>query len=115
MADIGFWMTESRHVFQSGASDWGFRHFVKVKQLNDSKQGWLKNDTLIVHANIEKATVVSGSNQQQQPSSLFYFEDSRKSTGFVGLRNQGATWYASSLPQPPTPHITCNYHLWFAN
>jgi ubiquitin carboxyl-terminal hydrolase 7 len=56
--------------------------------LYQSNRGYLLNDTVIVEAEV---TV--------RKSGDYWAYDSKKETGFVGLKNQGATCYMNSLLQ----------------
>ncbi|KAI8556262.1 hypothetical protein RHMOL_Rhmol05G0239300 [Rhododendron molle] len=66
--------TESKrteHKFDANGSDWGFTSFLPLIKLNDPKEGFLVNDTIVLEAGV---TI---------PSSY----DSRKETGDNGLGN----------------------------
>lgn len=76
---------EAVHTFTTSASDWGFGSFRSVKDVES--QGFLVDDTIILQAEIMV---------DMKQSSLY---DSREETGFVGLRNQGATCYLNSWLQ----------------
>ncbi len=79
---------EARHTFRANAADWGFAEFFQQKELR-GEAGWLVDDTAIIRVQIAIDLNQSGCY------------DSRKETGFVGLRNQGGANYHS--PQPPAP------------
>ena len=78
---------ESQHQFQARESDWGFTQFMALSDLHDPEQGYLVNDTLVIQCDVKV----------NKDSFLGY--DSKKETGFVGLKNQGATCYLNSLLQ----------------
>ena len=60
---------------------------LSLQELTDPAKGYLKDDRLILEATV-KADVPRGVHW-----------DSKKHTGFVGLKNQGATCYMNSLLQ----------------
>ncbi|GMP99191.1 hypothetical protein CsSME_00046759 [Camellia sinensis var. sinensis] len=57
-------------------------------ELYDPGKGYLVNDTCIIEAEVAVRRVVD-----------YWTYDSKKETGFVGLKNQGATCYMNSLLQ----------------
>lgn len=75
------------HVFFAKENDWGYSSFVPWNDIIDSGKGYNKNDTITIDANI----------QAEAPHGVFW--DSKKLTGYVGLKNQGATCYMNSLLQ----------------
>ncbi|XP_064631404.1 ubiquitin carboxyl-terminal hydrolase 7-like isoform X2 [Lineus longissimus] len=78
-----------QHLFYSKENDWGFSHFIPWSDLLDPERGYHdpKNDTITleVHCLADAPHGVSW--------------DSKKHTGYVGLKNQGATCYMNSLLQ----------------
>jgi len=76
-----------QHLFFSKENDWGFSHFLSWTDLVDPERGYVKNDTVTfeVHVTADAPHGVSW--------------DSKKHTGYVGLKNQGATCYMNSLLQ----------------
>lgn len=56
--------------------------------LYDPSRGYLMNDRIIVEAEVAVRRVVD-----------YWIVDSKKETGYVGLKNQGATCYINSLLQ----------------
>ncbi|KPJ08208.1 Ubiquitin carboxyl-terminal hydrolase 7, partial [Papilio machaon] len=76
-----------QHLFYSKENDWGFSHFMSWNDVLDPEKGYIKDDsiTLEVHVTAEAPHGVSW--------------DSKKHTGYVGLKNQGATCYMNSLLQ----------------
>ena len=59
-----------------------------IQDIYDCSKGYLVNDTLILSAEVSVQKVVDN-----------WAYDSKKETGFVGLKNQGATCYMNSLLQ----------------
>ncbi|KAK7393143.1 hypothetical protein VNO78_21621 [Psophocarpus tetragonolobus] len=78
---------ESQHQFNARESDWGFVNFMPLAELYDPCRGYLVNDTCIVEADIAVR------------KDMDWSYDSKKETGYVGLKNQGATCYMNSLLQ----------------
>ncbi|KAJ4444389.1 hypothetical protein ANN_06181 [Periplaneta americana] len=78
---------EIQHLFYSKENDWGFSHFMSWQDVLDPEKGFIKDDsiTLEVHVVADAPHGVSW--------------DSKKHTGYVGLKNQGATCYMNSLLQ----------------
>ncbi|KAI3458748.1 hypothetical protein Pfo_015411 [Paulownia fortunei] len=79
---------DTQHQFNSRESDWGFTSFMPLSELYDPGRGYLVNDTCIVEADVAVRRVVD-----------YWSHDSKKETGYVGLKNQGATCYMNSLLQ----------------
>ncbi|XP_035546155.1 ubiquitin carboxyl-terminal hydrolase 13-like isoform X3 [Juglans regia] len=79
---------ETQHQFNARESDWGFTSFMPLGELYDPNRGYLLNDTCIVEADVAVRRVVD-----------YWSHDSKKETGYVGLKNQGATCYMNSLLQ----------------
>eukprot|EP00271_Cylindrocystis_brebissonii_P022318 TRINITY_DN8549_c0_g1_i1.p1 TRINITY_DN8549_c0_g1~~TRINITY_DN8549_c0_g1_i1.p1 ORF type:complete len:1105 (+),score=260.24 TRINITY_DN8549_c0_g1_i1:215-3529(+) len=77
---------ECDHRFTSREQDWGFQQFLSLQDLFDVSKGFLVDDRLIIEAHVAV---------QQD----YWLYDSKKSTGYVGLKNQGATCYMNSLLQ----------------
>ena len=55
-------------------------------ELYDPTRGYLVNDTVLIEAEVSVRKVLD-----------YWAYDSKKETGFVGLKNQGATCYMNSL------------------
>eukprot|EP01111_Echinosteliopsis_oligospora_P012912 TRINITY_DN4502_c0_g1_i1.p1 TRINITY_DN4502_c0_g1~~TRINITY_DN4502_c0_g1_i1.p1 ORF type:complete len:1110 (+),score=317.42 TRINITY_DN4502_c0_g1_i1:80-3409(+) len=87
---------EALHKFQAEETDWGFTHFMRLAQLYDPRSGFIKDDRIEINIEVE-------SLKEIPPGGLsgyhYYNYDSKKETGFVGLKNQGATCYMNSLLQ----------------
>ncbi|GJN34912.1 hypothetical protein PR202_gb23621 [Eleusine coracana subsp. coracana] len=81
-------MEDTQHQFNARESDWGFTSFMPLSELYDPSRGYLLNDTVIVEAEVAVRRMVD-----------YWTYDSKKETGYVGLKNQGATCYMNSLLQ----------------
>ncbi|KAJ9175382.1 hypothetical protein P3X46_013944 [Hevea brasiliensis] len=79
---------DTQHQFNARESDWGFTSFMPLGELYDPGRGYLVNDTCIVEADVAVRRVID-----------YWSHDSKKETGYVGLKNQGATCYMNSLLQ----------------
>lgn len=75
------------HVFSHKENDWGFQQFIPYQELCKPENGFIHNDSITVRIQVE-ADPPHGANW-----------DSKRYTGFVGLKNQGATCYLNSLLQ----------------
>lgn len=88
----------SNHRFSEAAPDWGFNEFIKIRSLLDiippATRPIIENDSCKVKVEVEIVKDESGHLWQN-----YINYDSRKETGFVGLKNQGATCYMNSLLQ----------------
>ncbi|KAL3154338.1 hypothetical protein ABBQ32_013820 [Trebouxia sp. C0010 RCD-2024] len=78
---------EAAHQFSPQANDWGFTAFATHAEIFQRGAGFVVDDT------IQMCVVV----KVDRPEDLYY--DSKKATGYVGLKNQGATCYMNSLLQ----------------
>ncbi|CAG5121773.1 unnamed protein product, partial [Candidula unifasciata] len=76
-----------QHLFYHKENDWGFSHFMAWQDVLDPSNGFIKDDKIILEVH-----VVSDA-----PHGVSW--DSKKHTGYVGLKNQGATCYMNSLLQ----------------
>ncbi|XP_048570622.1 ubiquitin C-terminal hydrolase 12-like isoform X9 [Triticum urartu] len=79
---------DTQHQFSARESDWGFTSFMPLSELYDPSRGYLVNDTIVVEAEVAARKMVD-----------YWTYDSKKETGYVGLKNQGATCYMNSLLQ----------------
>ncbi|XP_042437838.1 ubiquitin C-terminal hydrolase 13-like isoform X3 [Zingiber officinale] len=79
---------DTHHQFNERESDWGFTSFMPLTEVNDPSRGFLLNDTLVVEAEVIVKRIID-----------YWSYDSKKETGYVGLKNQGATCYMNSLLQ----------------
>ncbi|XP_035545067.1 ubiquitin carboxyl-terminal hydrolase 12-like [Juglans regia] len=79
---------DTQHQFNARESDWGFTSFMPLSDLYDPSRGYLVNDSCIVEAEVAVRKVLD-----------YWSYDSKKETGYVGLKNQGATRYMNSLLQ----------------
>ncbi|GIY89443.1 ubiquitin carboxyl-terminal hydrolase 7 [Caerostris extrusa] len=76
-----------QHLFYSKENDWGFSHFMTWNEVLDPDKGFIKDDTVILEVSVTA----------DAPHGVSW--DSKKHTGYVGLKNQGATCYMNSLLQ----------------
>ncbi|VDK44633.1 unnamed protein product [Taenia asiatica] len=75
------------HSFAAKENDWGYQAFISYDELFNPESGYVVNKKL--HARIQvEADAPHGTEW-----------DSKKFTGFVGLKNQGATCYLNSVLQ----------------
>ena len=79
---------DTQHTFTPTETDWGFTQFLSIDDVYNPKNGWISaDDKLVMRVEIDV--------QKDER----YAYDSRKETGYVGLKNQGATCYMNSLLQ----------------
>lgn len=76
-----------KHLFYSKENDWGFSHFMSWNEILDPERGFIQDDAITLEVHVVA----------EAPHGVFW--DSKKHTGFVGLKNQGATCYMNSLLQ----------------
>ncbi|GMP98435.1 hypothetical protein CsSME_00046321 [Camellia sinensis var. sinensis] len=79
---------DTQHQFNARESDWGFTSFMPLSELYDPSRGFLVNDTCVIEADVAVRRIID-----------YWTYDSKKETGYVGLKNQGATCYMNSLLQ----------------
>ncbi|PVV02667.1 hypothetical protein BB560_002875 [Smittium megazygosporum] len=87
----------AQHRFNSEESDWGFTTFIDFKNVvtpNAEGISYLQNNSIRISAFVQVVNDKTGVLWHN-----FVNWDSRKETGFVGLKNQGATCYMNSLLQ----------------
>ncbi|XP_033118944.1 ubiquitin carboxyl-terminal hydrolase 7-like [Anneissia japonica] len=75
------------HVFYNKENDWGFGHFISWQDLLDPERGFVVDDSIDLEVKVFA----------DAPHGVSW--DSKKLTGYVGLKNQGATCYMNSLLQ----------------
>ncbi|XP_024631332.1 ubiquitin carboxyl-terminal hydrolase 12 isoform X5 [Medicago truncatula] len=79
---------ETQHQFNARESDWGFTNFMPLAELYDPSRGYVVEDRCILEADVNVRKDLD-----------YWAHDSKKETGCVGLKNQGATCYMNSLLQ----------------
>lgn len=77
------------HSFHNTEVDWGFSNYDQYDTLTSAKDGYVVNDVIKLRCRFT-ADVPTGAN---------YSWDSKRHTGCIGLRNQGATCYMNSILQ----------------
>lgn len=107
---------DAHHRFIAEECDWGFTRFSELRKLFSIQDGHsrptiedesaevsvfvrvLEDPTGVLWHNFVKYSIlwISLSDLSDLP---FYSYDSKKETGYVGLKNQGATCYMNSLLQ----------------
>ena len=101
------WKKESQHVFTLAENDRGFNPFIGVKEL----PAYLHPPQQSLHIRVELERL------RFAPSSAYNYldatYDSKAMTGFVGLKNQGATCYMNSLLQT-LYHLPLFRHLLYS-
>ncbi|CAG9094237.1 unnamed protein product [Plutella xylostella] len=85
--DIPDYSRKLHHMFHYKEDDWGYTHFILWKDLMNPDNGFIKDDSITIEAHVTA----------EAPHGVCW--DSKKHTGYVGLKNQGATCYMNSLLQ----------------
>ncbi|XP_017767859.1 PREDICTED: ubiquitin carboxyl-terminal hydrolase 7 isoform X1 [Nicrophorus vespilloides] len=85
--DVEPFSRKIQHLFYSKENDWGFSHFMGWNDVLDADKGYIKEDTITLEVHVTA----------DAPHGVSW--DSKKHTGYVGLKNQGATCYMNSLLQ----------------
>lgn len=87
------------HRFTADEGDWGFTRFAELRKLFQTS--WEDHDRPLVENNC--ANVTAYVRVIKDPTGVLWHNfinyDSKKETGMVGLKNQGATCYLNSLLQ----------------
>eukprot|EP00010_Vexillifera_abyssalis_P002515 CAMPEP_0201551132 /NCGR_PEP_ID=MMETSP0173_2-20130828/7361_1 /ASSEMBLY_ACC=CAM_ASM_000268 /TAXON_ID=218659 /ORGANISM="Vexillifera sp., Strain DIVA3 564/2" /LENGTH=1177 /DNA_ID=CAMNT_0047961315 /DNA_START=842 /DNA_END=4378 /DNA_ORIENTATION=- len=78
-------------TFHANLVDWGFPRLIALDELTDPEKGFLKDGSIKLEAELIVKRI--------WVDKISYGFNSRAETGFVGLRNQGATCYLNSLMQ----------------
>ncbi|CAO3589225.1 unnamed protein product [Absidia cylindrospora] len=89
--------SHAHHRFSADEVDWGFTRFYDTKELgktNHQKGPFLINQQMVISVYIR---IVKDNTGVLWHNLINY--DSRKETGYVGIKNQGATCYMNSLLQ----------------
>ncbi|CUS22527.1 LAQU0S05e07382g1_1 [Lachancea quebecensis] len=88
----------SHHRFSATDTDWGFANYIELENLkrrtSSKNSGFLSNGRLNVSVFVRILKDPTGVLWHN-----FMNYDSKKLTGFIGLKNQGATCYLNSLLQ----------------
>lgn len=93
-----FTVSHAHHRFIAEECDWGFTRFSELKKLFSKQEGHTRPTIEEDSADISVFVRVL-----EDPTGVLWHNfvnyDSKKETGFVGLKNQGATCYMNSLLQ----------------
>ncbi|CAK7224311.1 ubiquitin-specific protease ubp15 [Sporothrix curviconia] len=88
----------AHHRFTKEEGDWGFTRFVELRRMlhkwEDRQRPMVENECVNITAYVRIVEDETGALWHS-----FNNYDSKKETGFVGLKNQGATCYLNSLLQ----------------
>lgn len=90
---------QATHRFTKEESDWGFTRFLELRKMFN--QPWEGSDRPLVENDTANITAFVRIVEDETGVLWHNFNnyDSKKETGFVGLKNQGATCYLNSLLQ----------------
>eukprot|EP00300_Choanocystis_sp_HF-7_P014310 c18644_g1_i1.p1 GENE.c18644_g1_i1~~c18644_g1_i1.p1 ORF type:complete len:1059 (-),score=262.17 c18644_g1_i1:55-3231(-) len=80
---------DAQHNFDKGGDDWGFASLIQISNLFSDKRGFVVDDTVQIYVFVKVL----------EPKAKEDALGSRQATGYVGLKNQGATCYMNSLLQ----------------
>eukprot|EP00002_Diphylleia_rotans_P005918 TRINITY_DN1515_c0_g1_i1.p1 TRINITY_DN1515_c0_g1~~TRINITY_DN1515_c0_g1_i1.p1 ORF type:complete len:1071 (-),score=238.11 TRINITY_DN1515_c0_g1_i1:366-3578(-) len=83
-------LKDAKHYFYSHEPDWGFGQLVALTKVLDKEAGFLLDNTITINVNVQVS---------KDSTYNWATYDSKKETGHVGLKNQGATCYMNSLLQ----------------
>lgn len=90
--------SQASHRFVTGETDWGFTRFAELRSLSQPLPG--KSRPIIERQAVRITAYVRAIKDETGVLwHNFVGYDSKQSTGFVGLKNQGATCYMNSLLQ----------------
>ncbi|XP_037723388.1 ubiquitin carboxyl-terminal hydrolase 7 isoform X1 [Drosophila subpulchrella] len=76
-----------KHLFYSKENDYGYSNFITWQELQDADKNYVHNNSITLEVHVIA----------DAPHGVLW--DSKKHTGYVGLKNQGATCYMNSLLQ----------------
>ncbi|PPQ63077.1 hypothetical protein CVT24_005932 [Panaeolus cyanescens] len=93
-----FTVSHASHRFIAEECDWGFTRFSELRKLFSVQEGYTRSTI-----ENEAADITVFVRVLEDPTGVLWHNfvnyDSKKETGFVGLKNQGATCYMNSLLQ----------------
>ncbi|KAI9347173.1 putative ubiquitin-specific processing protease 21 [Zopfochytrium polystomum] len=93
-----FKASTAQHRYNPTEADWGFNHLVKLSQLTVATESFsrplVENDKTVIVVHMKIMKDITGVLWHK-----FVNYDSKKETGFIGLKNQGATCYMNSILQ----------------
>jgi ubiquitin carboxyl-terminal hydrolase 7 len=86
---------DATHGFCPREHDWGFTRFIPLNELHPNGN-FVKNDAITIVIETKVSQEFSGTGVGGYYMSSY---NSRKETGYIGIKNQGATCYMNSLLQ----------------